>query len=86
MRDYFTFIKRANYTKFGFYNMKADEVLNSYGEWCEANLATLQIPAPDGKTARPIKCLPNNVSAIIARENNIEIHAISITLTYEVNV
>ena len=28
MRDYFTFIKRANYTKFGFYNMKVDEVMN----------------------------------------------------------
>lgn len=66
--------------------MKADEVLNSYGDWCEKNLATLQIPAAEGKTARPIKCLPNNVSAILARENNIEIHSISITLTYEVNV
>ena len=28
MRDYFTFIKRANYTKFGFYNMKVDEVID----------------------------------------------------------
>lgn len=64
--------------------MKADEVLNSYGEWCERNIATLMIPAQDGKKAHPTKCTQDNESAIIARDNNIEIHSVSLTLMYEV--
>ena len=64
--------------------MKADEVLNSYGEWCERNIATLVIPAQDGKKAHPTKCTQDNESAIIGRENNIEVHSVSLTLTYEV--
>ncbi len=66
--------------------MKADEVLNSYGEWCEKNTATLQIPAPEGMKTKRKKCLRNTESALIDRTNNsVEIHAIVLTLTYEVN-
>ena len=66
--------------------MKADEVLNSYGEWCEQNVATLAIPQPEGSVAKPLKCMRSTESALMARENNVEIHSISLILTYEVNV
>ena len=66
--------------------MKADEVLNSYGEWCEQNTATLVIAAPENSTARPIRCNRSTESAMIARDNNVEIHSILMILQYEVNV
>ena len=66
--------------------MKADEVLNSYGEWCEQNTATLVIAAPENSTARPIRCNRSTESAMIARDDNVEIHSISMILQYEVNV
>lgn len=66
--------------------MKADEILNSYGEWCEQNIATLVIAAPPESTARPIKCMRNTESALLAREMGIEVHSIALILNYEVNV
>ncbi len=64
--------------------MKADEVLNSYGEWCEENTATLELPAPSGMQIKRKKCVRSAESATIDRQGDVEIHVIPLILTYEV--
>jgi hypothetical protein len=64
--------------------IKADEVLNTYAEWCENNLKMLEMPT-DNMRARKVQ--QNSESVILSRyDGNIEDHHILMTLIYEVNV
>lgn len=61
--------------------LKADEDLNKFGEWMEANITSLSLP--EGISNSRIK--RDMAAAIMARyDNNAEDHSISMTLTYEV--
>ena len=62
----------------------ADEVLNTFGEWCESNLATLAMPATNMKA---LKVRRDSESVILSRyDGDVEDHHILMTLIYEVNV
>ena len=61
--------------------MTADEVLDKYGAWAEANSGSLVIA--DGITVKKVK--RDTVAALFARyEGDVEDHQILLTLTYEV--
>ena len=60
--------------------MTADEVLDKYGAWAEANSGSLAIA--DGITVKKVK---RDTAALFARyEGDVEDHQILLTLTYEV--
>lgn len=62
--------------------LRADEVLDTFGDWCERNLATLQLPDSNMKAKRIRR---DTTSTILARyEGNVEDHHILLTLQYEV--
>ena len=61
--------------------MTADEVLDKYGAWAEANSGSLVIT--DGITVKKVK--RDTAAALFARyEGDVEDHQILLTLTYEV--
>ena len=61
--------------------MSADEVLDAYGAWAEANAGSLTIA--DGIRVRKVK--RDTAAALFARyEGDIEDHQILLTLIYEV--
>ena len=61
--------------------MTADEVLDKYGAWAEANSGSLVIA--DGITVKKVK--RDTAAALFARyEGDVEDHQILLTLTYEV--
>lgn len=61
--------------------MTADEVLDKYGAWAEANSGSLVIA--DGITVKKVK--GDTAAALFARyEGDVEDHQILLTLTYEV--
>lgn len=61
--------------------MTADEVLDKYGAWAEANSGSLAIA--DGITVKKVK--RDTAAALFARyEGDVEDHQILLTLTYEV--
>lgn len=61
--------------------MTADEVLDKYGAWAEANSGSLSIA--DGITVKKVK--RDTAAALFARyEGDVEDHQILLTLTYEV--
>lgn len=59
--------------------LKATEMLDTFGAWCEGN------PPDMGDKMTPKKVICTNNSALFMRyENGVEDYQISITLTYEV--